>query len=70
MEPFEIDVASIHYIDGAWLGDQLVEDIHVVDLPIGHPDEGGDTPAQVQERVQLDGCLAASEMRPGEEGEA
>src|ERR1039458_10602381 len=50
----EVDVSAIHDIDGTRLGQQLIEDIDVVQLAVADEDEGRDIAPQIQERVQFD----------------
>ncbi len=57
IETLEIDEAAIHDIEGARFGQQLVEDIDLVHFAIADVEEGGNIAAQIQQRVQLDGCL-------------
>ena len=57
MQALEIDIPSIHDVEGARLGDQQIEHIHVVQFAIADMDEGRDVAAQVQQHMQLDGCL-------------
>jgi hypothetical protein len=35
MQPGEIDVATIHHVDGAGLGQQHVKRMHIVHLAVG-----------------------------------
>ena len=65
-ESREIQITSIHDIEGAGLRDQIVENIDVVDFSRGDFDERRDIAAQIQEGVKLDGSLVLSEMRPRE----
>ncbi len=53
-EPIEVDVSAIHDVDGTGLGQQLIENIDVMQLAVADEDEGRDIAAQIQERVQLD----------------
>ena len=70
MEPFEVEIPSIHHVIRPGFGNQLVEDMHVVPLPVGDLDERGDVPPQIQEGVEFDGRLPLPESRPRKEGEA
>jgi len=47
-----------------------VENIDVVQFPVGNMDEFGNTAAQIQERVQFDGALGPAKSRPRKQGEA
>src|SRR5664280_938279 len=64
MQPFEVDVASVHDVEGARLGHQQVEDIDVVKLASADVQKRGDVAAKVQERVQLDGRLGRAKRGP------
>ena len=44
-EALEVDVAAIHDVDGAGLGKQQIEDVHVVHLAVGDMDERWDIAA-------------------------
>ena len=67
MEAGEIDIAAIHDVEGAGLGDQFVEHPGIVPSGGGDVYEGGDVAAQIQERMELDSSFAALERGPGEE---
>ncbi len=67
VESLEIDVAAIHHVEGAGLGDDLVEDIDVVHLAIGDADKRGDIAVQVEQGVHLDGGFVLPELRPREQ---
>ena len=64
VQPLEIEVAAIHDVEGAGLGQQLIEDVDVVHLAVADVDEGRDVAAQIQQRVQLDRRLGRAEGRP------
>src|SRR5271165_538464 len=70
MEPFKIDVAAIHYVEGAGLDGQFVEDIDVMHLAVGDADEGGYVAAQVQQGVHLHSGLAFAELGPWKQFQA
>jgi len=59
VQTFEIEVASIHHVEGSRLGQQFVEDVDVVQFPIGDVDEVQETRkglgglVQVWETLQL-----------------
>src|ERR1019366_8394921 len=64
IKALEVEESKIHDVEGAGLGQQLVEDVDLVHLAITDVDEGGNVAAQIQQRVQLDGCLGQSERCP------
>lgn len=68
-EPIEVDVSAIHDVDGTGLGQQLIEDIDVVQLAVADEDEGRDIAPQIQERVQLDRRFGRAKRRPGKDRE-
>ena len=65
-----MDVSAVQDVEGAGLGDQLVEHPHVVPSAVADMDESWDIAAQIQEGVELDGGLGALERGPGEDREA
>ncbi len=65
IKPIEVDVASVHDVESAGLGQQQVEDIDVVQFAVADVEERGDVAAQVQQRVQLDSRLGRAKRRPG-----
>lgn len=69
-EAFEIEVSPVEHIDAASFEKDLVEEVHVMDRPLGNTHEYGDGTGQVDLRVQLDGGLGCSESGPREHGEA
>src|ERR1017187_5158773 len=64
METLEGKEATIHDVESPGLGQQLVEDVDLVHFAIADVDEGGNVAAQIQQRVQFDGCLGGAERRP------
>jgi len=66
----EVQIATIHDIEGAGFDNQLVEDSDIVELAVGDSDERGNGSFQVEQRVQLDSPLSLAESGPREEGEA
>ena len=51
------------HIDGAGLGNEVVEDVDVVNFALGNLDKAGNVAAQIQQGVDLDGSLAL--VKPG-----
>src|ERR1019366_1454650 len=70
VEPLEVQVTSIHDVEGASLDKQQVQHIDVVHLAVGDVDEGGDRSPQIEQRVQLDGRLGGAKRRPREHRQA
>jgi hypothetical protein len=70
MESIEIEITSVHHVEGAGFDRQDVEDVDVVCLAIGNQHETRDISAQVDQRVKFDSGLVASEMSPWEKCQA
>ena len=68
MKARKIEIAPVHDVDGARFGDEMVEYVDVVKLALGDLDESGDVAAQIQQRVELDGCFSAAEVGPRKQG--
>jgi hypothetical protein len=51
IEANKIEIASIDDVKGAQLEDQLIQDSHIVNFPMGNNDNGRDASTQVQEGV-------------------
>src|SRR5215471_14111136 len=64
VESREINVSAVHNVDGARLGQQQIENVHVVQFPLGNMDETGNAASQVEQGVHLHGGLGAAEVRP------
>lgn len=64
MEPFEIEIASVHDVEGTRFWQQQVQSIDVVKLAVADVQKRGDVAAQIQERVQLDGCFGRAKRCP------
>jgi hypothetical protein len=60
----EIDVATIHDVDGTGLGYQQVERMHIVQLAVGDMDEARNAATQVEQRMHLHCGLGRAEVRP------
>jgi len=70
VQALEIEIAPVHDVEGARLGQQLVQDVHVVEFSVGDVDEARDVAAQVDQRVQLDGRLGGAKPRPRKQRQA
>jgi len=68
VEPTEIDIGSIHDVDGTGFENEFVEDIDLVNFPRSNADEHGDGTTQIQEGVQLHRSFALAELCPRENG--
>ena len=56
-QTLEIQIAAIHDIEGAGLGLEKIENFDIVHLAIADVDERGDAAAEIEQRVQFDGCF-------------
>jgi hypothetical protein len=63
----KVDVASVHYIKRPWLQNQDVQHIDLVHLAVADVNECGNRAPEVQQCVQLDGCLGFAKRRPLEQ---
>ena len=61
VESAKIQIAAVHQINRSGLPDQLIEDIDLVDLSTSDDHHGGNTAAQIEQRVKLDRGLAAAD---------
>lgn len=64
MQPDEVEIAAIHDVERASLGNDLIEDVHIVQLAVADVDEAGNIAAQVEQRMQLDRCLGRTKRSP------
>ena len=64
-QPGEIQIASVHQVEGARLQHQVVHDVDFVGLAVGDVNEAGDVAPQVQQRVQFDSRLGRAKRCPG-----
>lgn len=65
MQGREIDEAAIHDVVRAGFEEQFVQQIDLVHGTRGNIDETGNVAAQIDQRVKLDGPLAAPEPGQG-----
>jgi hypothetical protein len=61
----EVSIGFIHDVEGIGVDDELIEDLEIVHLTMGHAQEHSDIAAQIQQRVQLDSPFVLSESSPG-----
>src|SRR3989304_3811528 len=66
----EIDIASIHDVEGAGFQRQVVERFDIVHFAAGNVDETRDVAAQINQRMQFDGRLAPAKVCPRKQGQA
>ena len=70
IEPPEIDVSTIHYIEGSGLENYPIQGVDIVNLPFCDRDEYRDRASQVNHGVQLDSRLGPPEPSPRKESQA
>jgi hypothetical protein len=63
-QALEVDVAAIHYVEGAGLWKDLVEHFDIMHFPVCNTNKRWDISAQVEKRVQFDGGLVLAEPGP------
>src|SRR2546426_11929055 len=69
-ESLKIDVAPVQHIEGPSLRQDLVEEVHIVHIPAGDADKGGNVAVQVEQGVHLDGGLTPAELCPWKQRQA
>ena len=68
IKPCKVDIGSVHDVERTDFENQLVEDIHIVNLAGGNNDKGWEVSLQGQKRVQFDGRLGSAKLCPREHG--
>ena len=63
----EIQVTSIHNIEGAGLRNEIVEDVDIVDFPLCNLNKRRNISAQIQKRMKFDCGFANTEFGPWEQ---
>ena len=69
IEASEVHITAIHQVEGSDFEEQLIQQVDVVHLPAGHINIGRNAAPQIQQGMQLDRALAATKLRPGEQGQ-
>ena len=69
VQALEVQVGTVHDVDGSRFRGEDVEHVDVVELAVGNVHEARDGSAQVQQCVQLHGRLGGSEVGPGKDGQ-
>ena len=70
VQALEVEIAPVHHVKGARLGQQLVEHIDVVPLAVGDADEARNVAAQIDQCVQLDRRLGRTKRCPRKQRQA
>lgn len=60
----EVEIAAIHDVERPSFGNDLVENVRIVQLAVVDVDKAGDIAAQVEQRVQLDRRLGRAKRSP------
>src|SRR5262245_43296831 len=60
-QSLEVNVSSIHDVEGSWLGHEVIENVDVVKLAVADEDKRGNAATQIEQRVKLHGGLRRSE---------
>ena len=69
IETGEIQVTAIHHVERTGFDGYFVQSIHVVKLAVADVNKGRNGPAKIQQRMQFDRRLGASETRPRKHAE-
>ena len=64
MQSREVEIAAIHDVERPGLGNNLVENVHIVQFAIADVDEAGNVAAQVEQRMQLDRRFGRTKRSP------
>ena len=67
MEPFEVQIAAVHHIEGARFCDEQIQNIDIVYPSFGNMDEFRDAAAQIQKGMKFDCSLLFPKPCPGKE---
>ena len=70
MQTLEVEIATVHDVEGAGFWDEQVERVDIVHFAVGDMDKAGNAAAQVEQSVQLDGCLGGAKRCPREHRQA
>ena len=65
----EVEVASIHDIEGLRLNGHGVENVHIVHFPLGNVDKTRDAASKVEQRMHFDRRFTTTELGPRKEAE-
>lgn len=57
VQSFEIQIGTIHEVDGAWFRNENIKNIDVMNFPIGDPDECRDVPSQIKKGMKFYSAL-------------
>ncbi len=60
----EVEIPTIHDVEGAGLWEQFVEHLDIGQLAVGDMNERGDVASQIEERMELDRRFGLAEVGP------
>ncbi len=63
-QPFEVQVPTVHDVNGSRLWKQEIEGMHIVQFPIGNMDKTGNGSTQIQQGMQFDRRFGAAKRGP------
>lgn len=69
-QPTEIQITAIHHVERAGFESQHVQHVDLVGLAVRDVDEGWNVAAQVEQRMQSDGCFGGTKRRPWKQRQA
>ena len=64
MQSCEVEITAIQDVERPSLGNDLVENVHIVQFAVADVDEAGNVATQVEQRMQLDRCFGRTKRRP------
>ena len=64
MQPGEVEITTVHDVERTCLGNNLVENIYIVQLAIADMNKAGNVAAQVEQCMQLDRCFGGTKRSP------
>jgi hypothetical protein len=65
VEPLEVEVAAVHDVEGAGLGNQYIEDIDVVQFAVGNVDKTGIAPRKSSSGCSFTAALVLRNLAHG-----
>jgi hypothetical protein len=69
METSEIDISTVHDIEGSGFEDQLIQEGDIVNLPMSDADYARDRASQIHLGMEFDSAFVLSKRGPRKEGE-
>ena len=69
-ETLEVEISTIHHVEGSRFEDDPIQSVHVVDFPLRNRHEGGNRAVEVDHGVDLHCGLRSAKARPRKQGHA